>query len=331
MRALVVAILALALWPSYALAQKRVALVIGNSSYQHPATLQKSAGDAAAVARMLKDADFAVSLHQNVGTFEFKLAIRDFGEAAKQAEMVAVYYSGHGLTVGSSGYLIPVDATLLTDLEIEDQTVSLDRLLHEIEERSRDAKLRLVVLDACRDNPFLTSMKSLRTDTRRERRPTNLSHPGFRPGDRMLVAYPCKRGQTAEEGPGEHSPFAQALIHNMTAPGLDIRLAFGRIRDHVLRASNNKQEPFVYGSLGGSLVAIVPGAQQAAAADPAVIKLDYELVSKIGTRQAFGIFLQTYETGYYAELARAKFIELNTTEKSNEIDVLREPRDKGHR
>ncbi len=123
-----------------------------------------------------------------------------------------------------------------------------------------------------------------------------------------LIAYAAKAGSTADDGDGLHSPFTTAVLKNLTVPGLDVRLAFGRVRDEVMKTTSNRQEPFVYGSLGGGNIALVPAPvrQPESAVSDIDIKTDYELVQKIGSPRAWEVFLGTHPTGFYADLARAQ-------------------------
>jgi uncharacterized caspase-like protein len=294
-------------------ANKRVALIVGNSAYQSVSKLPNPSKDANAVAKMFKEAGFEVIVQHDVGNLDFKRAIRRFGDASLDAEIAVVYYAGHGIEVNGASYLIPVDAKLASDRDAADEAVPLDRLLQEVEDvGGKNMRLRLIILDACRDNPFAKTMRVARQGSRS--RSTGVGGIGaVQPtaGSDMLVAYAAKAGQTADDGDGDHSPFTQALLRSLTIPGLDIRLAFGRVRDDVLKTTNSKQEPFVYGSLGGGVVSLVAAAPQVATVDPAAAKADYDLVAQIGTKKAFEIFLSTYKTGFYAELAKAQLEELN--------------------
>jgi chemotaxis protein histidine kinase CheA len=120
-----------------------------------------------------------------------------------------------------------------------------------------------------------------------------------------LIAFAAKAGAVASDGDGQNSPFATALVKHIAEPGLDLRLAFGRVRDEVLKSTANRQEPFVYGSLGGETMALVP--QTAKPADPEQqARIDYELAAQIGTREAWDSFLASHSTGLYANLARAQ-------------------------
>jgi uncharacterized caspase-like protein len=139
---------------SAALAEKRVALVIGNGVYQSAPT---PARDAAAIAEMLKNAGFEiVQAHHDVGNLDFKRALRDFLDVAKDADIAVVFYAGHGIQIGDQNYMIPVDAKLAREYDAKDEAISLERIVEAIEPATR---LRLVILDACRDNPFITRMQ----------------------------------------------------------------------------------------------------------------------------------------------------------------------------
>ena len=140
-------------------------------------------------------------------------------------------------------------------------------------------------------------------------------------GSETLVAYAAKQGLTAEDGRGDHSPFTTAILHNLPEPGLDIRLAFGRVRDEVLKITSNRQEPYVYGSLGGSNVALVPAPEKAApqVVDQDKMRADYELVmkvfEKVGSKTPLKVFLEQYPAGLYSELVREQLNQLETNEK----------------
>ena len=181
-------------------------------------------------------------------------------------------------------------------------------------------RLRLIILDACRDNPFLKTMT--RTVASRQ---IASGLAKVEPDTDTLIAFAAKAGSTADDGAGKHSPFTVALLNKLFEPGTDIRIALGRVRDEVKRATGNKQEPFVYGSLGGSTMSLVPApeakpAAAAPAADPhANIRRDYELAAQIGTEEAWNSFLDLYKTGFFAELAkeaRSKIIAAENAEAS---------------
>jgi len=303
--------------PDLAWAEKRVALIVGNSSYQTVPQLPNPSRDANSVAKLFRDAGFDfVDVQINVGNLEFKRAIRKFEATADQADIAVIYYAGHGLEIGGTNYLIPVDARLASDRDADDETIQLGRLVSSADGAKR---LRLIILDACRDNPFVGTM-------RRERKVANRAVSAglgkVEPTSTdTLIAYAAKAGSTASDGDGEHSPFTAAVLKNLTVPGLDIRLAFGRVRDEVLKVTGNLQEPFVYGSLGGGNVALVPAPVVRHETPVNEVRADYELVQRIGSRRAWEVFLGTHPTGFYADLAHAQIERLNTQPQAAPANV----------
>lgn len=298
-----------------ALAEKRVALVLGNSNYQNVAPLANPVNDSSKIAATLKDAGFdVVDSRRDLAAAETRRALRDFADRARDADIAVVYYAGHGIEVDGANYLIPVDARLERDTDIYDEGLSLDRILIAIEPAK---KLRLVILDACRDNPFSRTMK--RTVASRAIGQGLAKVEPTSPN--VLIAYSAKAGSTAADGDGQNSPFTAALSHHLTKPGLDVRRAFGFVRDEVLKTTNNRQEPFVYGSLGGDDVPLVPAPRPApaAAAAPALsaqaeARRDYELALQIGNKSALNAFLAQYPDGFYASLAKLQLDKITAEE-----------------
>ena len=301
-----------------AFAAKRVALVIGNSAYQNVAQLPNPANDAASVADMFKKAGFdAVELRRDVGSLDMRRALRDFYDKAASADIAVVYYAGHGIEVDGTNYMVPVDAVLKRDRDVDDEAVSLDRILETVEQAKQ---LRLIILDACRDNPFAKTM--IRTSAARALTTRGLiaAQPTT---SNTLIAYAAKGGSTADDGNTGHSPFTNALLTHLTTPGLDVRQAFGEVRDDVMKSTDNKQEPYVYGSLGGAQLALVSPSTPAATAAPAPtpapaandpnlqMRQDYEFAERVGTKQAWAYFLQHYPDGFYANLAKAQLDKLS--------------------
>src|SRR4051794_34303259 len=268
-----------------ALADKRVALVIGNSSYRNVAKLGNPANDAAAVAAMFKSAGFdAVESKLDVTVGELRKTLRDFGNKTRDADVAVVYYAGHGIELDGTNYLIPIDATLETDTDVLDETLSLDRVLIAVEPAKQ---LRLIILDACRDNPFAKNMKRTMA-SRAIGRGLAKVEPS---SPNTVIAFAAKAGSTASDGTGKNSPFAKALVDHLAKPGLDLQRAFRFVRDDVLKATNNAQEPYTYTSLGGDDVPLVPAvsAKPAVAAPTPVdqdttMRRDYELALQIATK-----------------------------------------------
>ncbi|GLH78026.1 hypothetical protein SSBR45G_29340 [Bradyrhizobium sp. SSBR45G] len=299
-----------------ALAEKRVALVIGNSAYQNVPQLTNPANDGAVMTATFKNAGFdVVDYRRDLTARETRRALRDFADAARDADIAVVYYAGHGMEVEGSNYLIPIDARLERDTDVYDETLSLDRILVAVEPAK---KLRLVILDACRDNPFSRNMQRT-VATRSLGRGLAKVEPT---SPNTLVAYSAKAGSTAQDGDGKNSPFTLALSRHIATPGLDVRKAFGFVRDEVLKSTANRQEPFVYGSLGGEDVPLVPGVPRVVTQMPvapapspqADTRRDYELAMQVGNKGALNAFLAQYPDGFYASLAKLQLEKLTAEE-----------------
>ncbi|MCA1383866.1 caspase family protein [Bradyrhizobium sp. BRP23] len=286
-----------------ALAEKRVALVMGNSAYKNVARLANPANDATLVGGMFRKAGFdTVDIKLDLNGSEMRRALRDFGGKARDAGVAVVYYAGHGIELDGVNYLIPTDATLETDSDVLDETIALDRALFAVEPAKQ---LRLIILDACRDNPFAKTMK--RTIASRaigrglaKVEPTSPN---------TMIAFAAKAGSTASDGDSKNSPFAAALVERLPTPGLDLRKAFGFVRDDVLKNTGYKQEPFVYGSLGGDdvpLVAVKPVVTGPQANPDSEIRRDYELALQLGTRDGWTAFLNRFPSGFYSDLAKGQ-------------------------
>ncbi|MHB2166917.1 caspase family protein [Alsobacter sp. R-9] len=235
---------------SSAWAQKRVALLIGNSSYSSVPKLVNPSNDVAAMERLLKEAGFdTVMTAVDLDERGVRRALLNFEDASQGADVGLIFYSGHGIELNGQNYLVPVDARLMSDRVVDDEAIPLDRVLRSMDNVKR---LKLVILDACRDNPFLQSMA--RTGASRS---VGRGLARIEPqGPDTLIAYAAKAGTVAEDGDGRNSPFTSALLRHLATPGLDVRLAFGLVRDDVMAATRNRQEPFVYGSLGGALLSV---------------------------------------------------------------------------
>jgi uncharacterized caspase-like protein len=241
-----------ALFATAAAADRRVALVIGNSAYKNASTLSNTINDATAIANLFKSVGFEVVISRNdLGVVDFKRAVREFLITAETADIAVVYYAGHGIEIGGTNYLVPVDAKLGRDYDVEDEAVSLDRIIWALQPVRR---LRLILLDACRDNPFPAKLRSAGI---RATVSGGLAKIEDVSAD-TLVAYAAKAGSISYDGNGLNSPYATALLRHLAEPGLDIRIVLGRVRDEVLSMTSGRQEPFIYGSLGGATIPLVP-------------------------------------------------------------------------
>ena len=236
-------------------------------------------------------------------------SLRDFANRTRDAEVAVVYYAGHGIELDGNNYLIPTDATLETDGDVLDETVALDRALFAVEPAKQ---LRLVILDACRDNPFAKTMKRT-VAARAIGRGLAKVEP---PSPNTMIAFAAKAGSTASDGDSKNSPFAAALVERLPTPGLDLRKAFGFVRDDVLKNTGYKQEPYVYGALGGDDVSLIPAkpvvtGPQANPDD--AVRRDYELALQLGTRDGWTAFLNRFPNGFYADLAKGQLNKIAAT------------------
>jgi TPR repeat protein len=224
--------------------ERRVALVIGNSAYRAANELPNTTNDARAIAEVLKADGFtSVRIILDITRAGMIASLNDFQREADTSDWAVVYYAGHGLEVSGANYLVPIDAKLGDDRDIQDEAVSVDRILSAVENAK---KLRLVMLDACRDNPFLKKMhRSMAT------RSISRGLAAIEPLGATLIVFAAKDGETAEDGTGSHSPFAASLITRLRQPTTEINKLFRLVTSDVLKATGNKQRPFVYGSLPG--------------------------------------------------------------------------------
>jgi tetratricopeptide (TPR) repeat protein len=221
---------------------KRIALIIGNSAYRGVNPLRNPDNDAHAVAEQFRRLGFAeVTEKHDLALNELSAVLNSFGDRAQDADWAVVYYAGHGLEVGGVNYIIPVDAALATAAHVEEEAIPLDRVLSKVEGAH---KLRLVILDACRDNPFARRLADA-SGTRSVGRGLGRVEPT----GGILVAYSARDGQVAQDGNGANSPFALALVKHLEEPGVEISLLFRKVRDTVFTGTRGQQEPFTYGSL----------------------------------------------------------------------------------
>jgi Caspase domain len=297
-----------------AFAEKRVALVIGNGSYEKVPELPNPPRDAADIGRALERLNFKVTQIRNATAHEMRKAVVDFGRAAEGAEMAVVFYAGHGMEVAGENWLIPTSAELRSDADIESEAVSLRSVSLQV---SKARQLGLVILDACRNNPFAAKMKRA-LGTRAVARglaPTE-------PSDNVLIAYAARDGTTASDGDGRNSPFTTALLRHIETPGLEISFLFRRVRDDVMTATKREQQPFVYGSLSKEEIYLRAPAVTAPArlsADPVVAAPaeDEKFWQTIQTSTVVGLyeeFLSRYPRSSHVAEARQRIKDFRSKE-----------------
>jgi uncharacterized caspase-like protein/rhodanese-related sulfurtransferase len=320
-RALLVAVAVIA-WTGVAFAQaspRRIALVIANGAYAHTGSLRNPAHDAELVRGSLRQAGFElVDAPTDLGVGQFRDALRKFSTQSAGAEVALVYYAGHGIEALGRNWLIPTDAVLQRDADLDYEAVDLDLVLRATE----GAKFRIVVLDACRNNPF----------GRKWRQGARAVSQGLAPVDvdDVLVIYSAAPGQTAQDGAGANSPFAQALARRLPQPGLPIQLLGGLVRDDVLSATGGQQRPYISASITGSPFVLVGGGSAAPATPPAPVPASavarapapvtvdpnamelalWNAVSTSNDADQLRAYVEKYPSGTFTGAARAKIAAL---------------------
>lgn len=231
--------------PGSAPTGRRVALVIGNGAYKNAHALPNPPRDSKLIAGVLRELGFQTVMDtKDLTRDRFFQTLNAFAEEAEKADWAVVYYAGHGFEIGGVNYLVPVDARLTADKDAETEAVALEQVIAAV---GAARKVRLVVLDACRDNPFAPTMQRTLS--------LKLVDKGFsniEPGAGFMVVYAAKHGETAMDGDGSaNSPFATALAREIKQPRIEIRKLFDIIRDDVWAATRHEQQPFTYGSPPG--------------------------------------------------------------------------------
>ena len=247
-------------------AQNRIALVVGNSSYANVPALPNPANDAGDLSQSLQHLGFNVTTVIDAKFDDFRRALIEFGRAARGADMAVVFFAGHGVEIAGENWLLPVDVELKNDIDADTEAVSLRSAMLAV---SNAKLLGLVILDACRNNPFADKTRGIR--------PSPVPDAGLapiEPSGNVLVAYAARDGTTARDGSGRNSPFTSALLRHVETPGLEIEFLFRNVRDDVMSATGDEQQPFVYGSLSREEIYLKDGAPVQLAANTSTIASD---------------------------------------------------------
>ncbi|WP_188129479.1 caspase family protein [Rhizobium sp. RU20A] len=293
-----------------------MALVIGNAAYRNASPLQNTIADSEAVAAALGRLGFSVTHRTDLGKGALEAVLADFADKATGAEQAVFYYAGHGMELDGENYLIPTDARLTTDRRIGFETVGLSDILASIE----DVKgLRLVLLDACRNNPFTATMKPSRGNRSVGR---GLARVEPKPG--MLVSYAAAAGTTADDGDAAvgHSPYTEALLHYVEQPGLELNLMFRQIADRVQERTKGRQTPFEYGRLPGISIYLKPplveAALPAAAADPcAEAALHWQAIAGENDATLLREHIDRFPNCAFAGIAKRRLAALETAPQAD--------------
>ncbi len=284
-----------------AAAGSRVALIIANTHYRAARTVPNSIADGSLMKDTLAGAGFAredIEIVPNGDKAKIEAALAAFTPKARGAEIALIYFAGHGIELGGFNFLIPVDAGVGDDRHIREESVPLKLVL----EAPTGAKLRVIILDACRDDPF-----SRRIDPARPRG-TGLAE--VEPGGETLLAYSTRAGTVARDdvtGWDVNSPFATALARRILEPGLEIGMLFRTVRDDVLTATGREQEPIAYGALSSQRFYFLPWPDNAPEVASAEIEaLTWQVATLTGTKDAYQSYINRFPNGFYADAARQK-------------------------
>jgi uncharacterized caspase-like protein len=234
-----------------AFAQNRIALVIGNGAYTNVTQLHNPPNDAADVSQAFQRLGFTVTSVTDATLDGLHRALIDFGRTARDADMAVLFFAGHGMEIMGENWLLPIDAELKNDVDVDTEAVTLRSAMLAV---SNAKQLGLVILDACRNSPYFGKMHRLGLAPALE--------PGLapvEPAENVLVAYAARDGTTASDGAGRNSPFTAALLRHLETPGLEIEFLFRNVRDDVMTATNGEQQPFVYGSLSSEEIYLKEG------------------------------------------------------------------------
>jgi peptidoglycan hydrolase-like protein with peptidoglycan-binding domain len=296
-------------------AETRIALVIGNSAYLNAPELTNPKNDSTDIAAALDAIGFEVQLHMDQSQGQLFDTLRKFQRDATGADIALIYYAGHGIEIDRQNYLIPVDAVLEADTDVTFEAVPLETVMFAAGGARR---LSMVIVDACRNNPFAVSM------TRRDAsRSIGRGLAAVEPSRNTLVAYAAKEGMTAADGAGRNSPYATALIDALRQSNLEVGLMMRQVRDDVLDATAGQQEPFVYGSLSAEQI-YLNGSRGLQIIDPEIAageKPDtsaaeiafWKSITHSSEAVELENYLAIYPNGLFADLAHVRIARLEPT------------------
>lgn len=277
---------------------RRIALVVGNSRYAE-APLRNSVNDARAMAATLRERGFDVLLRENTTRTQLETAIADFGEKLNEGATGLFFYAGHGMQVNGRNYLIPVDAKVTTEQRIKFETVDVEAVLDQMQ--AARSKVNMMILDACRNNPFERRFRSGGGGLAQINAPEG-----------TLIAYATAPGKVAADGDGANGLYTQELLHALRAPGLKVEDVFKQVRINVSRASQGAQTPWEASSLIGDFY-FSPDLRPLAPAPPNADALFWSAIKDHSNEAELRAYLARYPNGEFASLAQLR---LEAIEKS---------------
>ncbi|GGC32360.1 hypothetical protein GCM10011371_19740 [Novosphingobium marinum] len=294
---------------------RRAALIIGNSAYANTSYLPNPVADAKLMATSAAKAGFKVTLVENLTKDNFDQTLRDFRSQADGAEVAMIYYAGHGMESAGRNWVLPVDASLMESRDLRFEAIELDGLL----ETLAGAQYRIVVLDACRNNPFGSNWQSAVRSVPRGLAETEV--------EGALVLFAAASGQVATDGLGDNSPFARALSERLPEPGLSIHRLGSVVREDVLNETGGKQTPWTNMSIGGQEFFLVnppqSAAQQQGNASSAAAGLAdayaWKYADAKNTVEDYQDYLNRFPNGVFAKIANERIVQLSGSQSSTSV------------
>src|SRR5215510_2530302 len=294
---------------SAAFADKRVAFVVGNAAYKNVPQLPNPAVDARSMAKLLRNVGFEVVEGSNLSRDKMTEKLLEFGKKSEGADVAVFFYAGHGIAVNGVNYLLPIDADLKSEMDVKlGAAINVDLTL---DQTMADAKVKLVFLDACRDNPFAAKIRSAKA-TRSVNVQTGLAE--MKSGEGTLLAFATGPGQTALDGEaGTNSPFTRALLANIAQPGVEIQQAMTKVRAQVNEETAKGQLPWGHTNLIGAVylnpskaVSTTPEAPNTPAPTSAAaseVELEFWRSIKDSNKiEEFNAYLNNYPSGTFKSI-----------------------------
>jgi len=317
-----VLLVAASLTSGVACAEKRVALVIGNSAYEHVPRLQNPVNDASDMRTKLAALGFQIFGGADLDRTKMISALTGFGRAAENADVALVFYAGHGLQVNGQNYLVPVDANVEFEAELDIALVPFSIVMQQL---SRGSRINIALLDACRDNPFSQGLSRSMGTRAVGALGRGLSRVNSAAG--TFIAYATAPDNVAQDGTGRNSPFTSAVLKFIDRPGLSLSDMMIDVRNEVIQSTNGKQVPWDTSSLTGRFsfkiegtITITPehgpsNSQPSAIPAPDRTNVEYAVWSAIQNSSdpaAFEKFLKDFPDGVFAAAARDKLVTLRS-------------------
>jgi uncharacterized caspase-like protein len=325
--------LAIGCAPTTAATARRVALVIGNGAYESTVALPNPVRDARAMSAKLSALGFEVTSGYDQDLVSMQRTINDFARSAIGADIAVMFYAGHGIQVRGDNYLIPIDATFGDETALDFETVPVNFVMRQM---SRDVRVRMVILDACRNNPLARSLARAMGPSRAAALAEGLAEIKIEdPGEGTVIAFATSPGDVAYDGDTEHSPFTEALLTHIDTPDTPIQNVMTRVTRDVYTATAQRQRPWVNASLIGEIylnktatqpaaAAVAGSAETSAPAENAVpaaatlqdqsdvsatIAWDrekslFDFAQKSGAAEDYRAYLEAYPQGHFAEVSR---------------------------